>query len=554
MIQQARLRKIPHVLFLTASVVLPTACTTLAPTSPYERAPVQGVRRETGLLESPSSFPGEDAKASRDATDISPGPGPSPSVQKGPVTLQECIAVALRNSPELLAAEAEAGAAQAEKRVKGAARWPNVHVTGSYFHYQDTQRLGVPAPPGQPQYFADDIASADIVLRLPLYAGGRILNEFRAADLLAQAEEHIFNRSREETVFNVTSTYYNILAQERVINSLAFSKDTLVQHLARVENLVEAQKAARVDALRTDVRLADVEHQLLQETNTLDIQYRLLGNFMGLDDAVTGALEVAGLLDPVQDEQPLSPEEIVARAYEQRDDYAAALAELEAQARRVDIARGEREPEITLEAAYGGRWGIGGSGDPAAAQPSTAFTLSSGGQTSLSSSSTTPLPIGGSLTTTSSSTGSTSARITPPPATDAADSFEDVARVGVTVDVPIFEGGRLRAQIARERARLTAAQQRVRKLEQDIRLQVETAVLNVISARERIRVTQKSVAEAEESLRIERQKYDLGKGAIVDVLDAQSALLNAQTNYYRALSDFHIAQAQIQLAAGDIGL
>src|SRR5690606_24798713 len=115
-------------------------------------------------------------------------------------------------------------------------------------------------------------------------------------------------------------------------------------------------------------------------------------------------------------------------------------------------------------------------------------------------------------------------------------------------------GGRLRAQIARERARLTAAQQRVRKLEQDIRLQVETAVLNAISARERIRVTQKSVAEAEESLRIERQKYDLGKGAIVDVLDAQSALLNAQTNYYRALSDFHIAQAQIQLAAGDIGL
>ena len=116
MIQQARLRKIPHVLFLTASVVLPTACTTLAPTSPYERAPVQGVRRETGLLESPSSFPGEDAKASRDATDISPGPGPSPSVQKGPVTLQKCIAVALRNSPELLAAEAEAGAAQAERR------------------------------------------------------------------------------------------------------------------------------------------------------------------------------------------------------------------------------------------------------------------------------------------------------------------------------------------------------------------------------------------------------------------------------------------------------
>ena len=157
------------------------------------------------------------------------------------------------------------------------------------------------------------------------------------------------------------------------------------------------------------------------------------------------------------------------------------------------------------------------------------------------------------MTSTNSSTGSTSTRISPPLGTDAADSFEDVARVGVTVDIPIFEGGRLRAQIARERAKLRAVQQRLRKLEQDIRLEVETAVLNATSAHERIRVTQKSVAEAEESLRIERQKYDLGKGAIVDVLDAQSALLSAQTNYYRALADYRISQAQVQLAAGDNG-
>ncbi len=75
-------------------------------------------------------------------------------------------------------------------------------------------------------------------------------------------------------------------------------------------------------------------------------------------------------------------------------------------------------------------------------------------------------------------------------------------------------------------------------------------MLNANSARERIRVTQKSVTEAEESLRIERQKYDLGKGAIVDVLDAQDALLNAQTTYYRALADFSIAKAQVELAAG----
>ena len=119
------------------------------------------------------------------------------------------------------------------------------------------------------------------------------------------------------------------------------------------------------------------------------------------------------------------------------------------------------------------------------------------------------------------------------------------------MDIPIFEGGRIRAQIAKERALLHAAQQRLRKLELQIQIEVETAILNLSSASERVSVTQKSIAEAEESLRIERAKYNYGKGAIVDVLDAQAALLGVQTSYYRALADFNIATAQVHLATGD---
>jgi outer membrane protein TolC len=61
----------------------------------------------------------------------------------------------------------------------------------------------------------------------------------------------------------------------------------------------------------------------------------------------------------------------------------------------------------------------------------------------------------------------------------------------------------------------------------------------------------KSIALARESLRIEQQKYDLGKGAIVDVLDAQAALLESETTYYRVLSEFHTALAQLKFAIGE---
>jgi outer membrane protein len=152
--------------------------------------------------------------------------------------------------------------------------------------------------------------------------------------------------------------------------------------------------------------------------------------------------------------------------------------------------------------------------------------------------------------TTTNSTGGISSRISQS-GVKPADNFEDAGRIGITVGVPIFEGGRIRAQIAKERALLHADQQRLRRLELQIRLEVETAVLNLNSAGQRVSVTRKSIAEAEESLRIERVKYDFGKGAIVDVLDAQTALLGAQTTHYRALADLNTATAQVQLATGD---
>jgi outer membrane protein TolC len=521
---------------LFAVVVQLSGCTTFAPTKPYTSASAT----RPSSIQSPSD-------GIRDVG--------APSIPVAPaldeLTLDECITVALGNNPELQAASGDREAAQAEARVKQAARWPNVHLTGSYFHYQDNQRLVQSSSSSVATYVTKSIVSADVVLRMPLYAGGRIVNETRAADLLARAAEHSLARTREELVFNVSSTYYGILAQRHVIESLEFSRQALQQHLERVENLIAAQKAAKVDALRTEVRLADLDQQLLQERNILDVTHRFLANLLGLD-----TVPPAGFVLDDSLELPVSSREMddaLARAYRQRPDYAAAAAALEAQAKRVDIARGQREPEVSLEASYGGRWGIGGSGDPTA-QSSDSLTITRNPESDelgVSGSSTRPLRSGNSITTTrTDKAGANSIRLSRS-GIEAADDFEDVARVGVTLDIPLFEGGRIRAQIAKERAQLHAAQQRLRQLELQIQLEVETAVLNANSARERIAVTEKSITEAEESLRIERAKYDFGKGAIVDVLDAQDALLTAQTSHYRALADFHIASAQVRLATGE---
>jgi outer membrane protein TolC len=419
----------------------------------------------------------------------------------GPVDLSEAVAIALKNNPDIGASGYDIAAAQARKDQARAAMLPDVSAIGGYNRFLDDQRLIPARYNGEPGAYSTSIFAGDIVLRMPLYTGGRRINEIRAATLLEEASRHRLGRSREEIVFNVSSVFYAILAQQKVIDSLLFAEKTLNSHLKRVNDLIAAQKAAKVDRLRTEVRLADVRQKIVREKNTLAVQKQLLVNFMGIGQT-HGEPELQGSLD-TDIELTLSMEDGLSSAYQKRPDYLAVRKELEAQARRVDVARGEHLPTVSLFGTYGGRWAVNPADQP-----------------------------GGAVAPSASST-------------------EDVGSIGIGLEIPIFEGGRIQARVAEERAKLAAAQERMRKLELQIRLEVESAVLNFTSAGERVRTLRKSVEQAEESLRIERQKYEVGKGAIVDVLDAQSALLDSETNYYGALADVQVARAQIDLAIGE---
>ncbi|RLC23463.1 MAG: TolC family protein, partial [Deltaproteobacteria bacterium] len=80
---------------------------------------------------------------------------------------------------------------------------------------------------------------------------------------------------------------------------------------------------------------------------------------------------------------------------------------------------------------------------------------------------------------------------------------------------------------------------------------VETALLNIASNLERVRSSETAIEQGKESLRIEQEKYALGRGSITDVLDAQAALLTSQTNYYRSLSEYNTSIAELHLAIGE---
>lgn len=271
------------------------------------------------------------------------------------LTLEQCIQVALENNPNIGARIGIVEAARAGVDEAAGQRWPSLNALGRYGHYLDPQRLVPARKPGEAGAYSEDIFGGDLVMRMPLYTGGRITNEIKASEAVQLSTEERLERARQELVFDVSRVFFFMLGQRQVIESVIFSQQTLERHRERIIDLIEARRAARVDRLRIDVRLSSVKQSLVQEKNILDIQQRLLANLLGIKRE-TG-VDAKGELGLPLAETDLN--QGLEKAHRNRSDYKAVLAEVEGQVRRVDVARAGNLPSVFLEGAYGGRWAVG---------------------------------------------------------------------------------------------------------------------------------------------------------------------------------------------------
>lgn len=126
----------------------------------------------------------------------------------------------------------------------------------------------------------------------------------------------------------------------------------------------------------------------------------------------------------------------------------------------------------------------------------------------------------------------------------------DVWAVGVNLTVPVFSGFSTVEKGKEARALLRAADARQSNLKLRIANEVESAWLSAGDAAARSESTEKEVAAAAESRDLAVGRYREGVGSIIEVTDAQSQALNAETARIQAGYDYHAALARLDRAVG----
>lgn len=428
-------------------------------------------------------------------------PAGTPQLPSQPITLQQAVEIALEKNPAVQAADAYAQAVEQGIAVAKTFRYPRldfsegftrgnnpVYVFGSLL----TQRqftaanfalgfLNIPPP-------LDNFRTA-FTATMPLYDAGQTSRMIRDARLQAQSAERAKDRTQQEILFQVVSSYLNERLARETVRVAQSSVETTKSDLERAKARAESGLAVQSDLLSAQVQLAQAEEDLLRAENAAELARAALNVAMGLpEDAPT---VIAGDLGERQFEGG-KLDERQAKALATRPDLIQARLAREQAVNGMHVARAEFLPKLNLMSSW---------------EVDNQTFASRGGNNWI---------------------------------------------VGATLNFNLFDGGAKLARLRESKARDLQAEAQERQMTAAVRLQVREAYLNLATAEKRLGVVRDASAQAEESLRITQNRFEAGLATITDLLRAENARTAADRSALNARFDYRLSYATLELATGEL--
>jgi len=405
------------------------------------------------------------------------------------LTLEECIENALEGNYELEALRNRVQAASARVDEAAAGLKPRLSLVGKYLWAGEQQRLWPARYDGERGIYDDEFAEGTAILEIPLSDGGKTRNLTKSERKLQEAAEASLERQKERLGYDVKRLFYTILAQKEAVSALEKALESLRLHEKDVLAMLEAGKAARVDALRVATEAAATEEQLLTQRNELQTLKEDLLLVMGEKKKAVN-YELAGQFPEVG----FVPDEgdLTEKALRSRSDYISALRTIEAREYGLRAAEAASNPEISLRGVHAYR-----------------------------------------------STGS--------------GSEESRTDAELYIEFPLFDGGISHAKARQAKSEKAAAEAEANGLATRIEYEVSGALRAYDVAKQKAAIARIALESAEEGLRIEKLKFRSGKGTTTDVLSAHAAWLSALAEREAARAEAALAAARIEYVTGGTG-
>jgi len=311
-------------------------------------------------------------------------------------------------------------------------------------------------------------------------------NNYRATKEIARANELSVEDARDLIVLGVGGTYLQVIAARSRIEAARAQLATAEALFKQTSEQRAAGVVAQIDLNRSQIQLLTQQQRLVSLENDYSKLKITLARLAGLPP--NEQYEISDAI-PFSEAPPLTFDEALKQAFEQRSDLKAAQAQVEAAERSRSAARSERLPSFAVRADYGV---IG-------VNPSQAHGTFS---------------------------------------------------VAGTVRVPIWQGGRIKGQTEVAEAALGQRQAELEDLKGRIESEVRNAYFDLQAAASQVEVARKNIQVSTQNLDLTRQKFEAGVSDNVEVVQSQEALSTANTDYINSVFAHNLAKLSLARAIG----
>jgi outer membrane protein len=405
-------------------------------------------------------------------------------------TLAEAWALADAQDSGLAAVRSQAEAAELDAGAARAQRWPTLAVGGTYTRLNNSPAFDFGAtglPIAPPELFGgNDFWMGAATLTLPLFTSGRISSSIAAAEARGRGAGAQTRGAQEDVKLAVAEAYVGVLRARKALAVADSNVTTLESMEGDVSAMFERELVPKNDLLAVQVALANARQGRLKAANAVELAVASYNRRLG--EPLSRPVDLEEQL-PVPQGLPGELGERVRESVERRAELKALDEQATAYGQLAKAERARALPQFNVTGAYN--------------YLENTFL-----------------------------------------------NEQEFASVGVGVQWSVFDGGQTRRRAASlDRTRRATEQQRA-DVASMIELQVRQTWLDVGETRERVIVATDAVEQAEENLRIARERYGAGLGTQTQLLEAETLRVQALRNRDDAGLDAGLAKLRLARAVG----
>jgi len=414
------------------------------------------------------------------------------------LSLHEAVASALANNPEIRAANERAAAAA--ERFKGGKRrrLPKIGLSESFIYSNNPAEVFA-LTLNQRRFDMDEFFMSDpntpdplstFITRadivLPVYTGGKLSARIGQAESMATAEERTVSRVADKVTFETITAYVNVAKAREHLALLEKARATTAEHVRIAEQYAAQGVILEADLLQARIYLSRMDDLVTQAANGARLAQAALNFQMGADQTLLWELAPLPPAPPVVGDL----ESWIAASLEDRQDLAAGRLKLEAGRLEEKATRPGYYPEIAVLGHY--------------------------------------------------------------------DLYDDKifgsnghsGSVMAVAKIDLFGGGADTAARAAARHETASHEADIRRFEEGVKLEVQQAWHDLESARTRHTTAKATLAAAEEALRVRESRFKQGLDKMIDLLDAETALREAEMRELVARYDIALDTYRLRYASG----